>query len=202
MSNDDGENVRTAIVKKVRRLLDSFLSVDEAEVTYPRYDGALTTVTRQSLERGDSVAVLAVDPARPAVWLVEQFRYPTLGKTGGWLTELPAGMIDALEAPEDAARRETVEETGIAPEALEHIATFYVSPGGTSERIYLYYAAVPNAAANEELSKRLRDKDEDIKIINQPIDAFLADASSGRIADAKTLVAALWLDKHRERLHV
>lgn len=201
MSGDQPEP-KTPIVKKLTRVLEGFLKVDEAVVTYPRYDGRQETVTRMSLERGDSVAVLAVNPARGVVWLVEQFRYPTLAKGPGWLVELPAGMIEPLEDPEDAARRETKEETGIEAHALERIGAFYVSPGGTSERIHLYYASVPFGSADEALSKQLRDKDEDIQIIEHKVADFIADAAAGRIDDAKTLIAAYWLDKHKDRLHL
>jgi hypothetical protein len=154
MSQDDLQ--RTPIVRRLTRRLEGFISVDEAIVTYPRYDGEQATVTRLSVERGDSVAVLAVDPDKRTVWLAEQFRYPTLAKGPGWLTEVAAGQIDALEEPE----------------------------------------------ANEALAKQLRDEDEDIQILEQDLDAFLADAFAGRICDAKTLIAAYWLDKHRQRLQL
>jgi len=200
MIDDDRKAEPTPIVRRLSRVFDGFLCIDEAVVTYPNYDGQPKTVTRLCMERGDSVAVLVVEPVRCIVWLVEQFRYPALAKGPGWLVEIPAGVIDMLEESEDAALRETREEIGVEPTSLEHIATFYVSPGGTSERIHLYYASVPNAVADEALAQHLRDKDEDIKIVEQKIDAFIADAFAGRIADAKTLIAAFWLDKHRRRL--
>jgi ADP-ribose pyrophosphatase len=203
--NDDSETVEaanTAVVKRLRRVYSGFLSIDEAVVSHPRYDGGRQTVTRLSLERGDSVALLLVDRKSRKVWLTEQFRYPTLAKGPGWIFELPAGTADAGEEPDEAARREAAEETGFVPAALERVASFYVSPGGTSERIILYYAAVDGAKRDMDMARRTRDPDEDIKLIEEDLDEFLDEARFGRIDDAKTLIGGLWLLANRERLGV
>jgi ADP-ribose pyrophosphatase len=203
--NDDSETVEaanTAVVKRLRRVYSGFLSIDEAVVSHPRYDGGRQTVTRLSLERGDSVALLLVDRKSRKVWLTEQFRYPTLAKGPGWIFELPAGTVDAGEEPDEAARREAAEETGFVPAALERVASFYVSPGGTSERIILYYAAVDGAKRDMDMARRTRDPDEDIKLIEEDLDEFLDEARFGRIDDAKTLIGGLWLLANRERLGV
>jgi ADP-ribose pyrophosphatase len=90
----------------------------------------------------------------------------------------------------------------LIPAALERVASFYVSPGGTSERIILYYAAVDGAKRDMDMAKRTRDPDEDIKLIEQDLDEFLDEARFGRIDDAKTLIGGLWLVANRERLGV
>jgi ADP-ribose pyrophosphatase len=203
--NDDSETLeahRTAVVKRLRRVFSGFLNIDEAVVSHPRYGGGRQTVTRLSLERGDSVALLLVDRKRRKVWLTEQFRYPTLAKGPGWLIELPAGTVDAGEEADATARREAAEETGIAPAALERVATFYVSPGGTSERIVLYYAAVDGAERDMDMARRMRDPDEDIKLIEEDLDEFMEEARLGRVNDAKTLIGGLWLLANRARLGV
>jgi len=204
--NDDSgtadTGVGTAVVKKLRRVYSGFLNLDEAVVSHPRYDGGRQTVTRLSMERGDSVALLMVDRKSRKVWLTEQFRYPTLAKGPGWIAELPAGTVNAGEEPDETARREAGEETGVVPAALERVATFYVSPGGTSERIILYYAVVDGAKRDMQMAARTRDPDEDIKLIEQDLDEFMAEARLGRVDDAKTLIGGLWLLANRERLGV
>src|SRR5207247_1097093 len=95
-----------------------------------------------SLERGDAVAALIHDVSNNTVVLVEQFRYPTLGKGTGWIFEVVAGMLKSEENPRHAIRREIFEEVGYKITSLKEIATFFVSPGGSSERIVLYYVAV------------------------------------------------------------
>lgn len=129
-----------------RRLLDDFFKVDEAEVSFERADGSMTPPARRLVfERGDSVAAVVVHRESHSLLFTEQFRFPTLGKGSGWLLEVIAGMIDSGESPEAALRREIEEELGFAVARLEPISTFFVSPGGSSERIWLYYAEVTDS---------------------------------------------------------
>ncbi len=193
-------NERTAVVKRLTRVYDGFLKIDEALVSHPRHDGGRQTVTRQCMERGDSVAVLIVDTSAHKVWLTEQFRYPTLAKGPGWIEEVPAGMLKDEEDFETAATREVAEETGIKDLTLEHISTFYVSPGGTSERTILYAAFVEQVSPDLAYSRAHQDKDEDIALVDRDIDEFIQAAIRGDINDAKTLIAGLWLNANLHRL--
>lgn len=199
-SGATGASERKAEVTSVRQLYSGFFKLEEAVVRHSRFDGGEQTVSRLSLERGDSVAVVLVDARRRKVWLVEQFRYSSLAKGPGWLVEIPAGVIDEGETAEDCVRREAAEEIGFTIGAVELVATFYVSPGGTSERLFLFHAAVDGALRDQALAERTRDADEDIRLIERGLDDFLEDARGGRIDDAKTLIAGLWLSANRQRL--
>ena len=126
-----------------RRVFDDFFKIDEAKLRFERYDGTMSdTVRRLNFERGDSAAALLFDARSRIVYLIEQFMYPTLAKAGGWLQTVVAGMIDEDETPAEAIRREILEEAGFAAERIEPIADFFVSPGGSSERIVLFCALV------------------------------------------------------------
>ncbi len=197
-----GSAVRTAVVESLRDIYAGFFRLEEAVVTHGRYDGGEQTIKRLSLERGDSVAVVLVDTRRRMVWLTEQFRYSTLKAGPGWLTEIPAGVVEEGEPPVDCARREIIEETGFSIFELEPIATTYVSPGGSSERLTLFYAPVDDVSRDADLAASLRDPDEDIRVIERDLDAFMDDARTGRMDDLKTLVAGLWLLANRERLGI
>ena len=106
--------------------------------------------TREVFERGNSVAVLLLNVDTESVVLVNQFKVPSMiGRrrddpttTDGWITEATAGMIDENETPEQAIIRETEEETGYRIKSPMLISKFFSSPGGTSERIFLYFAEV------------------------------------------------------------
>jgi ADP-ribose pyrophosphatase len=74
---------------------------------------------------------------------------------------------------------------------LEHISTFYLSPGGTSERIILYYAEVDGEKTSA--GGGLAEEGEDIVNVELSVEDALAQVSSGEIADAKTIIAILWL---------
>ncbi len=53
--------------------------------------------------------------------VVEQYRYQTDSIT----IELPAGILNPAETPEEAARRELLEETGYAAKDVTHLASFH-----------------------------------------------------------------------------
>jgi nudix-type nucleoside diphosphatase (YffH/AdpP family) len=153
---------------------------------------------RLVFERGDSVAVLLFNRDRRAVVLVEQFKAPTLiarrrddpATTDGWLVEPLAGMIDTGEAPEAAAIRETLEETGYRIREPELIGRFFVSPGGTSERVFLYFAEVGDA---DRVGMGGGIDDEDIKVLEIGLEELFERLARGLIEDAKLAIGAYWL---------
>ncbi len=180
-----------------RRVFDDIFAIDEAVIEHRRHDGSWSPRRRQlCFERGDSVAALLVNRQTGNLVLVNQFRYPTYEKGPGWLTEIVAGGVDD-ESPEQAMIREIREETGCEVENLEHISTFYVSPGGTSERVILYYGEITGC---EGRTSGLGVDDEDIDVIEKPPDVLWQEFLTGRLQDAKTIIALLWYrDKGRVR---
>jgi nudix-type nucleoside diphosphatase (YffH/AdpP family) len=188
-----------AVVTRQRRLFDDFFKVDELLVTHQQIDGTMSSAQRRLIfERGDSVAVLLFNRDKRAVALVEQFKAPALvarrrddpTTTDGWLMETLAGMIDDGETPEAAAIRETLEETGYRIHAPELIGRFFVSPGGTSERVFLYFAEVGHA---DRVGKGGGIEDEDIKVLEMPVEEIFERLARGLIEDAKLAIAAFWL---------
>src|SRR3954453_14853199 len=83
-------------------------------VTYERRqaDGTWRSTRQETYDVGNSVAALLLDDTRDTVLLVRQYRLPAHvnDHPDGLLLELPAGKIDTGETPEDAIRRELVEE--------------------------------------------------------------------------------------------
>jgi nudix-type nucleoside diphosphatase (YffH/AdpP family) len=184
--------MKKVIVDRTKRLLDDFFKVEEAYLRYERFDGAMSPVVRRlNFERGDSVAALIYKPDIKRIVLVNQFKYPTYEKGPGWITEIMAGVIDEGEDPETAVRRELLEETGYGSCGLEHISTFYLSPGGSSERIILYYAEVQDSKTAS--GGGLSEEGEDILNVELSIEDALAQIATGEIVDAKTIIAIQWL---------
>jgi nudix-type nucleoside diphosphatase (YffH/AdpP family) len=185
--------VRQVKVLQRHRILDDFFKVDEAHLTFERYDGTMTPPVRRLLfERGDSVAAVVLHADTGCVLLTEQFRFPTLDKGPGWLLELPAGTVEGGEDPEVTMRRELEEETGFRVERLQHLTTFYLSPGGSSERIWLYFAEVTEDK-RVSAGGGVPDEHEDIRLVPVALDHLAAALEGGELVDAKTILGVQWL---------
>lgn len=104
------------------------------------FRGRLITVRvdergRELVAHPPAVVAVAVDEER-RVWLVRSPR-PVTERS---LVEVPAGLVDVGESPEQAARRELREECGVAAEHWEQLASAYSSPGFSDERIHIFLA--------------------------------------------------------------
>ncbi len=180
------------------RVYAGFFKIDRYRLRYERFDNTMSAEqVLEVAERGDAVAVLIVDAEEDEVLLVEQFRLPTLVRGGsGWIVELAAGMIRDAESPSDCLRREVLEETGYQVTDLEFIAKFFVSPGGSTERIYLYYAEVRFSDLKRQGGGIVKEG-ENIRSVRLKIDDFLKKLESGDFEDAKLIVAGQWLKAER-----
>lgn len=182
-------------IKQHKYILDDFFKIDEAYLRFELFNGEMSPLVRRlSLERGDSVAVLVLNRNTNNIILASQFRYPTLKNSDGWTLEILAGIIEPGETAEASARRELHEEIGLTVDRLEHITTFYPSPGGSSERIFLYYSEVSGEQARYEETGGLLSEGENVKAIEVTLHDALAKIKSGEIADAKTIIGIYWLE--------
>ena len=195
------ENKRVVVVHQRRRVFDDYFKVDEAKVTFSKLgdDGQFVRDARFLVfERGDAAAALLHDADRGVVILTEQFRFPTYQKATGWMIEPIAGMINAGETPEQCIRREVMEEVGYRVGNLDVIATFFVSPGGSSERIFLYYASVGTADLVAPDASGIENHQENVQRVEMDADEFTARAVRGEFDDAKMLIAGLWMAARRK----
>jgi nudix-type nucleoside diphosphatase (YffH/AdpP family) len=137
------------------------------------------------------VAAVVLHRESQQLLFTEQFRFPTLAKASGWILEVMAGMIDAGEAPDATLRRELEEELGYRVAHLEPISSFFVSPGGSSERIWLYYAEVSDAT-RVSAGGGLALEDEEIRVVAMSFDEARTALRDGRLPDAKTIIGLQW----------
>ncbi|WP_092263779.1 NUDIX domain-containing protein [Deinococcus reticulitermitis] len=137
------------------------------------------------VRHADAVAVLALNAAGEML-LVRQHR-PAIGAV---TVEAPAGLIDAGERPEQAARRELQEEAGLDAE-MTLLTRFYVSPGFCDEQLYVFLAG-------ELRESRLpMDDDEEIEVLWMQPQAVLAGLRDGTLTgSASTVSAALYAALH------
>lgn len=179
-----------------------FFGLEVLDLSHRRFDGGVSpTITREVFVSGDAVTVLPYDPVRDRVLLVEQFRAGPLGRGDPlpWQLEAIAGRVDPGETPEDAARREAVEEAGLVLGRLEPVAEYYPSPGAMTEYIYSYVALcdLPDGVAGVFGAE---EEAEDIKGHLLSFDALMAAVVGGEVANAPMVLTALWLQRERGRL--
>lgn len=132
-----------------------------------------------------AVAMVAVD-AENQILFVRQYRH----STGKRLLELPAGTLDNGESPEACAQRELREEVGMAPGSLTKLGEFFLAPGYSTERMWIFLAR------DLQPEKLQGDEDEDIEIERISLEGSLAAIRSGEIEDAKTIAGLYLAQEH------
>lgn len=85
--------------------------------------------------------------------------------------EIPAGRIEANESPEDAARRECLEETGCSLKDLIYLCSYNPSNGMSDFKIHLFMAKVeaesPDIDENEVNAKQWISKKKVLEMLKE-----------------------------------
>ncbi|HMF13918.1 MAG TPA: NUDIX hydrolase [Gemmataceae bacterium] len=109
------------------------------------------------------------------------------------LWEIPAGTLEPGEAPEVAAVRELVEETGYTAATWRKLTEFYPSPGVLTEITHVYLAT--DLTAGSSKPEAGEDLEPQVVAWRQALNWAL----DGTIRDAKTLIALLLWERLRNR---
>ena len=176
-----------------------FFRVVKYRITHSLFAGGwMPEIEREIFERGQAAAVLPYDPTTDQVLLVEQFRAGALNEKTPWLSELIAGIVEEGEIPSDVVVRESLEEAGISISEPELIHEYLVSPGGTTEKIYLYYAEADLSGAGG--LHGLAHEGEDIQVELLSPDVLFKKLDKGEIGNAMTIIGAQWFRHNYARL--
>src|ERR1700731_3416144 len=178
-----------------------YLRIDTFRFRHRLFSGEWSAVRSYDvLRRGRAVAIVFYDPDRDSVVLVEQFRLPALlAGSSPWQLEAAAGMIDTDETPEAVARRETREETGLTLIGEPIVIQRYLpSAGGSDESVVLFCGRVDSTLAAGVHG--LPEEHEDIRVAVKTLAEIEAMLEAGAIESGHTLIALLWLLRHRDRL--
>lgn len=143
------------------------------ELEMVRHPGASAVIPFVSDPYGDD----------PQILLIKQYRYAA----DEFIYEIPAGKLDDDEDPRICAERELREETGCSAERIEHLYTFYTTPGFTDERIHAYMAT------GLRHGDTAHEKDEFMSVETVPLSAALELIKSGELKDAKSALAILYV---------
>lgn len=139
--------------------------------------------------RMQRVAVAVVlDETEQQVLMLRRHRFVD----GSWGWEVPVGIVEADEAPEETAAREVEEETGWRPRELRRILEFQPAIGiaDTPHEVFLGRGAQEIGAPT--------DLTEAAEVAWVPVEALLTMVNDGLIRDGATLVAVLHLLASRD----
>ena len=176
-----------------RDLSEQFVSGEQV------FDGALLKVHRDTVRLPDGGRAQREYIRHPgacgivalfddgSLLLERQFRYPHRRD----FIEIPAGKLEPGEPHLETAKRELLEETGYAAEEWAHLCVIHTAIGYTDEAIDLF------------LAKKLRkqesklDHGEFLEVLKVDFGEALEMVRDGRITDAKTVAALLWVAQFR-----
>ena len=151
---------------------------------------------RDIYEIGRVAAIVPYDPERDLLVLQRQFRLAAhLHGHHGVLVELAAGLIEDGETAEDCARREMVEELGVAPSELIHAVNFMPSTGWLAEEAHLFIGRVDSSALPDHAGAA--NEAEFTEPFAVSPDAALRAVDEGRIVNGFTILGLLWFARHR-----
>lgn len=126
------------------------------------------------------------------IYLVEQFRYTV----GARFLELPQGGWERHDAdPEEMARGELREETGLRADRLTHLATLQIGYGVMNQKHHIFLAEGLTPGEPD-----LDPEESDLEVHRVPVLEFEAMLLDGRIVDNCTAAAwgvyLLWRHRH------
>ncbi|QMU60938.1 MAG: NUDIX domain-containing protein [Gammaproteobacteria bacterium] len=175
-------------IKQRKRNYDGHFKVDQLVVEHELFAGGFSkALTREQVSRQNAVAVLPYDPIRDEVVLVEQFRVGAVGDENPWLMEIIAGLVEEGEDYEEVAHREALEEANCKLEDLQHVASFFPTPGGFSELSHVYIGKTDSAGLEGLCG--LEEEGEDIRVHVVPSATAIEMLHQGKLRSAIPMIA-------------
>jgi len=182
-----GHTITTLASREVYR--NHWMRVREDEILRSNGERGIYGV----VEKHDAAIILPIDRGR--VWLVEQFRYTIQERA----LELPQGSWEMeVDNPEELARGELREETGLEPAEMIHLGSLWIAYGFLRQRQHVFLATgLTETARNPDAEEH------DLIVRTVLIAEFEEMMLNGVIRDSCTLSAwglyLLWKAKHSLR---
>ena len=176
------------IIKNTEVLSDNHYVLNKVTFDYQKKDDSWITQKREVYDRGNGAAILLYNKQQKTVILTRQFRLPTYvnGNSTGMMLEVCAGLLDQ-DNPEQCIIRETEEETGYRITNVTKVMETYMSPGAVTEILYLFVGEYDESMRVSE-GGGVAHEEENIEVIEMPLDEAYAMIESGQMQDAKTII--------------
>lgn len=144
------------------------------------------------LDVTDWVNVVPVTPEGNVV-LIRQFRHGT----GSFVLEIPGGMVDPADPnPEEAARRELLEETGYTAERFHYLGSVHPNPAIQSNQCHTFLAESARRAQQQHL-----EGSEDIEVLEVPYERVADMIARREITHALVVTAFFWYEHYLKCVH-
>ena len=174
------------MVSNRERKYNGYLKVDELTLK----SRAGNEIKREVMVRKDAVAAVVYDTKKEKFIFVNQWR----PGTNTDIIEIAAGTLDIPgEDPRDAMKREIDEELGYETDSIILVDECYMSPGGSTEIISIYYCEVSN-----KIHEGGGLENEDIDILEMDLEEVL----STRFKDAKTIIGVNYIRHNKGKFTI
>jgi len=167
-------------ILKKENIYKGFLELNTLLIELP--NGA--KILREVIGKKDTVSIIAINENNE-IYLTKQ---PRAGSNKLESIELPAGLIEQGESPEEAARRELEEETGCIADEITVIQKFVSDPACCDNCSYICLAKNP-----KQIKELSLDEDEFLECFKMPLEKAYELIDSGEINDCVSLISLLKL---------
>ena len=137
-------------------------------------------IYREHVKAGNASVILPITEDNKVI-MIQESRTP-IGKV---ILALPAGIIEAGEDASKAAIRELEEETGYLAENIEFLRQYHPSVGYSDEKIKIYLAT------NMKKTKQHLDDEEDIEVVEVPLEKLIEMLDKNEIITASSTIALM-----------
>lgn len=163
-------------ILKKENIYKGFLELNTLLIELP--NGA--KIFREVISKKDTVSIIAIDENNE-IYFTKQ---PRAGSNKLESIELPAGLIEPGESPEEAARRELQEETGCTADEIYVIQKFVSDPACCDNTSYICVAKNPRQIKELNL-----DEDEFLECFKIPLNKAYEMIETGEINDCVSLIS-------------
>ena len=144
------------------------------------------------VEKDEAAIILPIEGDR--IWVVDQYRYTIQERA----IELPQGGWEMeVEDPEELARGELKEETGLQAASMKYLGWLWIAYGFTRQKQHIFLAT-----GLTQSDKEPDEEEHDIVVRTMPVAEFEQLMLEGKVRDGCTVAAwgmyLMWKNKQQE----